>query len=225
MSKADDVETLMPELNKVFEQGYSKWGIKYLANFLSPDRTLNIYCKTPVNTLEDLRKKKLRVWSKTLVDTFGKLGVSATIIPQNDMYVAMQTGVVDCATYYPGAANTVSLQEVAPNWAYLSPYAVPIELIVSQKAFSALPPDIQKILQEEAQKMEKELTAAFLEGTYEAEEAKKFNAAGGKKLPDFPKADQEAMNKAAKEVWLDTSKQLGGKVWENYQHVSAALKN
>lgn len=223
MSKPDDVVKLMPELHKVFEQGYSKWGIKYLANFLSPDRTLNIYCKTPVNTLEELRKKKLRVWSKTLVDTFSKLGVSASIIPQNDMYVAMQTGVVDCATYYPGAANTISLHEVAPHWAYIAPYAVPIELIVSKKAFDALPADIQKILEEEAKKMEQELTAAFLEGSYETAEAKKFEAAGGKKQPDFPKADQEALNKAAKDVWVESSKQLGGKVWENYQNVSAAL--
>ena len=58
----------------------------------------SIFCRDePVRTLDDLKKKKLRVWSKDQVETFTKLGVPAQIVGQNDLYVALQTGVVDCA--------------------------------------------------------------------------------------------------------------------------------
>jgi len=53
------------------------------------------------------------VWSKDQVDTFERLGVSAQIIPQTEMHVALRTGVVDCAVYPALFAHTVSLQEVA----------------------------------------------------------------------------------------------------------------
>lgn len=53
------------------------------------------------------------MWSKDQVDTFERLGVSAQIIPQTEMHVALRTGVVDCAVYPALFAHTVSLQEVA----------------------------------------------------------------------------------------------------------------
>ncbi len=46
----------------------------------------------PVQTIEDLKSKKLRVWARDQVEAFTRLGVSAQIIPQDEMYVAMKTG-------------------------------------------------------------------------------------------------------------------------------------
>ena len=139
------------------------------------------------------------------------------------MYIALQTGVVDCATYYPGAANTLSLQEVAPHWSFLSHYAVPIPLIISQRAWGTLPADVQAILTEEADRMVKELSANFLAGSYEAAEGKKFDSRGGKMLEPFPQVDQAAFTNAAASVWADMSKNLGGQVLENYNALVGVL--
>ena len=57
--------------------------------------------------------RKLRVWARDQVETFTRLGISAQIIPQEELYVALKTGVVDCAVYPALYAHTVSLQEVA----------------------------------------------------------------------------------------------------------------
>lgn len=223
LRQAEDIVTALPYLDEIFDASFDKWGIKYLATFVSPDKTINIYCKDEVSSLEELREKKLRVWGKTLADTFAKLGVSASIIPQNDMYVALQTGVVDCATYYPGAANTLSLHEVTPYWSFLSHYAVPIPLIASKNAWDALPADVQAILQEEATKLSGHLADAFLAGNYELAEGEKFDSLGGKKLADFPEEDRAAFTAAALEVWQETAAELGEPVIGNQKRLSEAL--
>ncbi len=186
LGEAEDIVAIKPVLNDVYETSFNKWGVKYLATFISTNKTINIYCKEPVESLDEIREKKLRVWGKALADTFAKLDVSATIIPQNDMYVALQTGVVDCATHYPGAASTLSPQEVTPYWSYLSAYAVPIPLVVSHKPRDELPDHVQAILSEEAEKLSAELADALLAGNYELVESEKFDAAGGQKLEDLP---------------------------------------
>ncbi|TDA93150.1 C4-dicarboxylate ABC transporter substrate-binding protein, partial [Halomonas marinisediminis] len=87
----------------------------------------------PVRTLDDLRTKKLRVWSGDQVETFTKLGVAAQIVGQTELYVALQTGVVDCAVYPALFAHTISLHEVTDYASYLYPVAgVPYVLGVSE---------------------------------------------------------------------------------------------
>ena len=100
----------------------------------------SIFCREePVNSLEKLRTKKLRVWSNDQVQTFTKLGVSAQIIGQNDLYVALQTGVVDCAVYPALFAHTISLNEVTKYASYLYPVAgVPYVLGASKGSWENL---------------------------------------------------------------------------------------
>ncbi|WGF87846.1 TRAP transporter substrate-binding protein DctP [Marinivivus vitaminiproducens] len=223
LATADDAVKALPVLNEIFDASYSSRGVKTLATFMAPDRTINIYCSQPVNTLEQLRERKLRVWSKTMVDTFAKIGVSATIVPQNDMYMAMQTGVVDCATYYPAAANTLSLHEIAPYWSYLSPYAVPLEVIVSQRAWDDLPEDIQAILMEEAQAVAKETADAFLSGEFEKSEGIRYDELGGEMIEPFPEADQKAFTEAALQTWEADATALGEPASGNYERLHSLL--
>ena len=82
-----------------------------------------VHCKKPANSLNELEERKLRVWSAHLVDTFTRLSISAQVIPQNDMYMALQTGVVNCAYYLSTVGETVSFNEVTDYEAYLHPWA------------------------------------------------------------------------------------------------------
>jgi len=104
----------LPVIRDIYEQEFGKWDIVTAGFMALPMLEASIFCADdPVRTLADLEGKKLRVWSKDQVDTFERLGVSAQIIPQTEMYVALRTGVVDCAVYPALFAHTVSLQEVA----------------------------------------------------------------------------------------------------------------
>jgi TRAP-type C4-dicarboxylate transport system substrate-binding protein len=214
----------LPTLTKIYQETYDKWGIKLLGYVSHPVRDTHIMCKDPVSSLADLKGKKLRVWEKFHVDTFAKLGVAAQVIGQNELYVAMRTGVVDCAVYPIGFALTVSLQEVAPNASYLFPYVLhPLHIIVAKKSFDALPADVQKVVMDAAQQVQKETIDSYLKGAYDKEAEAEYKAKGGKVLPPFPEADQAVFTKTAREVWEATANSVGKKAQENYQAVSKAI--
>ena len=215
---------LLPMLHDMFQEIYDKWGVKLLTLMMAPNHTIEIFCREPINTLEELRRVKVRVWEKAQVETFAKLGVSASIIPQADLYVAMQTGVVDCATYLSGFATTISLQEVAPHFAFITPYALhPHSIIVSQRAWDALPPDVQAILQEEADRTREEMNEKFLDASWEEEQLQLLLAAGGKQLEPFPEADRRAYFEAAREAGRDLAEQAGPEAVQNYEAIIQAM--
>lgn len=216
----------LPTLTKIYEETYSKWGIKLLGYVMHPVRDTHIMCKEPVTSLAQLKGKKLRVWEKFHVDTFAKLGVAAQVIGQNDLYVAMKTGVVDCAVYPLGFAISVSLQEVAPNASYLFPYVLhPLNIIVAKKAFDALPADVQKIVADAAQQVQKLTIDNYLKGTFDREAFAEFTQKGGRLLQSFPDEDQAVFTKTAREVWETTAKEIGPKAVENRAAVLKALGN
>ncbi|MGE0716693.1 MAG: TRAP transporter substrate-binding protein DctP [Alphaproteobacteria bacterium] len=215
---------LLPMLHEMFQKIYDKHGVKLLTLMMAPNHTIEIFCRQPVSSLEQLRRYKLRVWEKAQVDTFSKLGVAASIIPQAELYIAMQTGVVDCATYLAGFATTISLQEVAPNFSFITPYALhPHSIVLSKKAFDALPADVQKILQEEGDRTLAEMNEKFTKGGWEEEQLQKLVAVGGKRLPPFPEADRRAVYEAARQAGMELAKRSGAEATKNYEAIIAAM--
>ena len=224
-----DVPTLvkaLPALTKIYQETYDKWGIKLLSYVAHPVRDTHIYCKEPISSLAQLKGKKLRVWERFHVQTFDSLGVAAQVVGQNDLYLAMKTGVIDCAVYPIGFANTISLQEVAPHASYLFPYVLhPLNLIVSKKAFDALPADVQKIVVDAAQEIEKRTVANYVNGDFDKVANAEFTQKGGKLLAPFSAADQAAFQKAARIVWEKEVKEIGKKAQENREAVLKAMGN
>ncbi|MEP7207308.1 MAG: TRAP transporter substrate-binding protein DctP [Casimicrobiaceae bacterium] len=224
-----DAETLvkaLPTLQKIYQETYDKWGITLLGFVAHPVRDTHIYCKEPINSLAQLKGKKLRVWEKFHVDAFNALGVPAQIVGQNDLYVAMKTGVVDCAVYPIAFANTISLQEVAPNAAYLFPYVLhPLNLIASKKAFDALPADVQKIVRDAAAQVQAKTIDSYVKGEYDKSGTAEFIQKGGKLLAPFSQADQAAFQKAAAETWEKSASEIGKKAQENRQAILKVIGN
>jgi TRAP-type C4-dicarboxylate transport system substrate-binding protein len=146
------------------------------------------------------------------------------VIGQNDLYVAMRTGVVDCAVYPIGFATTISLQEVAPSASYLFPYVLhPLNIIVAKRSFDALPADVQKIVADQAQQIQKATIDSYVKGTYDREAFGEFSQKGGRLLEAFPEADQALFTRTAREVWEATAKEIGKKALENRDAVLKAL--
>lgn len=226
ISDPEKLVDIEPILTDIYNKTYDKWGIKLLGYVAHPVRDTQVICKDEISSLDDLKDKKVRVWEKAQAETFEKLGIAAQIIGQNDLYMAMRTGVVDCAVYPTHFSLTVSLQEAAPNASYLFPYVLhPLNLIVSQAAYDKLPENVQKILDDTAKEVQQESFDAYLKGDVDKISAEEWEESGGKILPDFSEADQQAFTEAAREVWAELVEEVGGEAVDNYKRIQDALNN
>lgn len=215
---------VLPTLRSIYKQAYAEWGIHTVGGVVSPVYNVGIHCNQPVNTLDELEGKKLRVWSAHLVDTFQSLDVAAQVIPQNDMYMALQTGVVDCAYYLSTVAPTVSLQEVTDYEAYLHPWAaVPWMLGVSERAWNSLAPEMQNVLSESGEAIWEKTKRLAVDPEREADARAQREKLGVTMLEPFPESDVDEFSKAADAAWKQMAEEAGPKGIEYYERVRKAI--
>ena len=120
----EEFEKAIPTVREIYQEEFAEWDVTSVGYVAIPMLSVSVFCRDePVRSIEALKTKKLRVWARDQVEVFTRLGVAAQIIPQDEMYVAMKTGVVDCALYPALYAHTVSLQEVAKYASFLYPMA------------------------------------------------------------------------------------------------------
>lgn len=212
----DEHKKALPVFADIQREALKARGLVAVGFMGFPVLDTSVFCRDPgVNTLEALRSKKLRVWSKDLVDTFKALGVSAQIVGQNELYVALKTGVVDCALYPAAFAGSISLQEVTKYASYLFPTAsVPYAIVVSQDKWDGLPADLRKAMTDATAALY-ERTTTF-EGADAAEKAVRetLSKGGVTWQEDFPAADRQAFAEAASATWETMSAGAGGKASE-----------
>lgn len=219
VAEPQQIADTLPILTPVYQEVYSKWGVKLLGYVGHPVRDTFVFCKEPVDTLEKLKSKKTRVWEKFYADIFDRLGVPAQVIGQSELYVAAQTGVVDCAVSSITAKN-ISLHEVLPNFAYIAPYTLPpLQILVSQSAYDSLSDKGKGALQEAAATVQKESLEKYTKGLLEGQVAKELEEAGAHNLGSFPDADLKAIVDAARQVWKTMSEKRGEKAMAIYNQI------
>lgn len=217
---------IVPVLEDIYTTYYhDKWNAETVGWVLGSVFDIAVFCKEPVNTMAQLRTKKLRVWAKDQVEAFQKLGVAAQIVDQNNLYLALQTGVVDCALYVGSIAKTISLQEVTKYSAYLHTYTlVPDAIVVSGKAWSALPDDLKKIVREAGEETAQTTLKLALDRTAEDAAMKDLSAQGLHILEPFPIADRKALFEASSAIWKDQVDKIGRDAPKFRERVVQALE-
>lgn len=215
----------IPVLKEIYASELKKWGIVPTGFMGLPILYASIFCKgEPVNTIEKLKTKKLRVWSKDMVDTFKKLGVSAQIIGQTEMYVALKTGVVDCAVYPALYAKTVSLQEVADSASYLYPVAgLPYVLGASERKWTKLPQSYKNAVKNAAEKIFQRSTDYTDDEANEMNARRNLESEGVDWLTDFSPSDQRTFLDAAAETWKEAANEAGGEAPKNRSKILQAI--
>lgn len=215
----------LPALENVYRDAVKQWQMVPVGFMAFPVFRTHIFCRDEgVNTLDALRKKKVRVWSKDLVDTFGRLGVSTQIIPQNELYVALRTGVVDCSLYPARLAGSISIQEVTKGAAYLFPVAaMPYVIVVHESKWKTLAPDLQKAMTAAASKLYETTKRGDDDAAAEKAAQDKLAAGGVHFQADFPEADRKAFMNAASVTWEDLAKNAGPKAVAYRAQVLKAL--
>lgn len=221
----DELNAALPVVQEIFQEEFEKWGVTTVGNLAIPMLYASVFCRDePVRTLEDLKTKKLRVWSKDQVMTFTRLGVAAQIINQNEMYVAMKTGVVDCAVYPVLYAHTVSLQEVAKYSAYLYPIAAgPYTLGMSTEKWKALSDEEKQFLTKAADDVWTRTNEYSSDYERELAAREKFTAQGVTILDDFSEEDRKVFLDAVSVTWKEITEEAGGRAPEYRQRILDAL--
>ncbi|UYG07061.1 TRAP transporter substrate-binding protein [Halomonas sp. M4R1S46] len=226
ITEAEQHLDILPTLRELYREGYADWGVHTVGGVVAPVFDVGLHCKEPVNTLEDLSDKKVRVWSGHLVETFDRLGISAQVIPQNDMYLALQTGVVDCAYYLSTVAKTVSLQEVTDYEAYLHPWAAsPWMFGVSDRTWNSLDEQQQQILTRAGEEIWQETRDKAVDPEREAEAREEREAMGITVLSAFSDEDVQTFVDAAWEAWHEMASEAGDDGIRYYETVTSELQS
>lgn len=215
----------LPEIQKIYTEVLGEWDIVPTGFMALPLLKASIFCREkPVRTLADLKTRKLRVWSNDQVETFTKLGVSAQIVGQNDLYVALQTGVVDCAVYPALFAHTISLHEVTKYASYLYPVAgVPYVLGASKGSWDGLTDGERNAVSTAAARVwERTNEYSKAEENEQAARAK-LTKQGVTFLDDFSDEDRSAFLGSASVTWQKLAEEAGGKAPEYRQRILKIL--
>lgn len=211
VSTAEEHLRALPAVQEALTEGFAARNIPVEGFMALPIIDASLFCRQPVTSLEQLRGLRLRVGSREQVETFTALGVAAQIIPQNELYSALQTGVVDCALYAARFARSISLQEVAQHAVYTGfPFPpAPYAIVAHAGSLEALSAEHRQALD---RALEVLATDSFqFDGDAAAEVAARadLTAAGVTWHGDLPQADQDAIREAAAQTWLTLSTEGG----------------
>ena len=127
-------------------------GVKLLATV--PYTAQVFFCRDAVNRLNDLKGRKVRVRGRNMADMVSALGASPVTLPFAEVVTAMQTGVIDCAVTGMGSGNAAKWYDVAAHV-----YDLPVDWSIGFYAmglqrWQQLSPDMQRLLQAQAQVLE-----------------------------------------------------------------------
>ena len=103
--------------------------------------TRNFYAKTPINTPDDLKGKKIRVQqSPASVAMANAFGAAAAPMGFGEVYTAIQQGVIDGAENNELALTNNKHGEVAKYYTYNKHQMVPDMLVANLKFLKQLKP-------------------------------------------------------------------------------------
>ena len=168
--------------------------------------TRNIFVNKPVRSMAELRGLKVRVqgapiWSRT----FAAAGMSPTVIAYNEVYNAIQNGVIQAGENEAAGVEQMKFYEVGPNLS-MTQHAITIRpLCFSGKTFRSL----DKNLQAAVLKAGKEAGAygRRIESSEDEQKLVALEKAGKLKRIQF--ADRAQMQKAVEPVIRDYAKEIG----------------
>jgi tripartite ATP-independent transporter DctP family solute receptor len=153
--------------------------------------------KKPIRNIADLKGLKVRVMGNPMfVDMMNALGGNGVAMGYDQVFSALQTGVVDGAENNPPSFVFDNHYQVAKFFTLTEHLIVPEIIVFSRRTWDTLSKDDQDLIRKfsrEAQNEERALWAA-----YEREAMEKAAAAG---IQVFEVADKQPFQDAVKPVW------------------------
>ena len=174
--------------------GYFTFGVRHIMT-----------TTTRVKGLEDLKGLKIRTMESPVhLDAFRAFGASPLPMSYNELFVALQTGMIDGAEAANSNYYSKRFFEVAPNWAQVGWLHLVAPVLMSQKFYDKLPADLQKIVDDSLEELvdyERDLYTQIDEQRME-----QLKEAG----IHITYPDREPFLEAAKPVYEKWAEQVGG---------------
>jgi len=153
--------------------------------------------KKPIHTIEDLKGMKFRVMGNPMfVDMMNALGGNGVSMGYDQVFNALQTGVVDGAENNPPSFVFDNHYTVAKYYTLDEHLIVPEIVVMSKKTWDALSKDDQALIKKYSR--EAQLEERKLWDKYESDAMAKAKAAG---IQVIPVADKKPFQNAVKPVW------------------------
>jgi tripartite ATP-independent transporter DctP family solute receptor len=157
--------------------------------------TRNVYAKKAFKTPADLKGQKIRMMGNPIfVETMNAMGGNGISMGFNELYTALQTGVVDGAENNPPTLLTHNHYQVSKVYSLTGHLIIPEIFVFSRRTWDGLAKEDQALLRKvsrEAQAEERELWDQMV-----AESTQKLKAAG----VEFVEVDKKAFYNATKPV-------------------------
>ena len=178
---------------------YKKHGVYLLGLYMSDGVGTQIYTAKPINSLADLKGKKIRTWGAYL-DLVKELGASPVSMPLGEVYSALQLGALDGILVVTAVVPSFKLYEVAP-YATLPQLASSgaNSVFVNSGKWDALPDQLKMIVQLTFDKW-KEWNLRYYCPRFNAVTVDQLEKLGVK-FTTLSEADQDSIWKAAMKIW------------------------
>lgn len=132
---------------QVFDALRTRAGIRVIGSGAQGFRY--ILTKKPINSMADLKDLKIRVpESDTMLKLFRALGANPVSVPWTQTYMSAKSGVIDGLEGVPEVLLDFKMYEVGNYVAKTGHILATLQLLVSDKMYQGLPPDIQKVIDE-----------------------------------------------------------------------------
>jgi len=131
---------------ELMQKVYDKYGILSFPGGNTGNQ-MGGWFKKEINSLEDLKGLKMRI-PGFAGEVLAKLGASPTNIPPGELYTALERNTIDALEWVgPSLDLRMGFHKIAPYYytGWHEP-ATELQFMVNQKAYDALPKDLQKIL-------------------------------------------------------------------------------
>jgi TRAP-type C4-dicarboxylate transport system substrate-binding protein len=212
------LEKEFPEIDAEFAGAKVLWYQSAVGNF--------IFTKKPVNTLDDLKGLQLQQ-SPSWPGLVEKLGSTSVNIPFMEMYPSLQKGIIQ-GTFMPAdILKSGSMYEVVSYGVNIHSAAPPEGFtIMNLDSWNRLPPDIQKVFEDDKEWAIDEAAATMVQAEKEAVD---FGKEHGVQFTELPQAeldklygymDEIALAKAAE---LDKEGLPGTKIYNEFKRIKGEL--
>jgi len=175
--------------------GYYSFGLRHIMT-----------AEKPIRSIEDLRGLKIRTMESPLhLEVFEAFGASPLPMAYSELYMALETGVIDGAEAANSNYYSKRFFEVAPNWAHVGWLHLVGPVIMSKPFYDRLPPDLQQLVDRTVRELagyERELYAEV-----DARRLEQLRAAGVQVT--YP--DREAFARGAEVIYDAWAERVGGR--------------
>lgn len=214
-NEAIDLAGLTPDLEMnrkiadaykpVYDKFYTeKFGLKVLGIWPYPGQV--VFCNTKINSLADLKGKKIRTANRSLAELAEALGATSVSLAFNEVVPALQNKVIDCAVSGTLTANQAKWFEVATDLYALPLGWSPIMFAVNKKRWDGLSPAVRDFLTKEIAGYEDRIWKAMAEETQQGidcnigKDSCRIGVKGNMRLVTPSEADLAELRKVVSDV-------------------------